>query len=144
LPEGVEGVLVGVVALHFGDAAGFHADELAARHVESPAFVVGGRVLDRDDVIGTGGDVDQSGAQRAAGERAGAGEEVVVDRLPTVMVTAECSPARQMPDRVGGEAGFHRGKIPGHERGVEPPDSRDIVLADSHPAERKSRRGQRC
>ena len=46
LPEGVEGVLVGVVALHLGDAATLHAHELAAGHVEAAAFVFCGRVLD--------------------------------------------------------------------------------------------------
>ena len=91
-----------------------------------------------DDVVGADGDVEQSRAQGAARERTGAGEEVVVDRLPTVVVTAECTSAGKVPDRVGGEARFHRGVVPGRKRGVEPPDRRDIVLADTHPGERKS------
>ncbi|MDQ1435313.1 MAG: hypothetical protein QOF59_2129, partial [Actinomycetota bacterium] len=66
LPEGVEGVLVGVVTLDLGDAPAFHADELTARHVEVPSLVLGRGVLDRDDVISPDRDVDESGVQRAA------------------------------------------------------------------------------
>ena len=47
LPEGVEGVLIGVVALDLGDPAALHPDELATGDVEAPALVIGRRVLDR-------------------------------------------------------------------------------------------------
>ena len=59
LPEGIERTLVGVVPANFRDAAVLRSHELAARDIQVPPLVHGGRTLHGDYVFLPNCDVEK-------------------------------------------------------------------------------------
>jgi hypothetical protein len=107
-PEGVESILIGVVAPDGLDGAVTDKDQLASSDVE-PVLAAGrGRPLDGHDVGVANGDVEQLGSEGAPGERSQLRQEIVADLRPPAVVTSDRAPARKVLQRVRRETALGR------------------------------------
>jgi hypothetical protein len=119
LPESVQSSLVRVVPTNLGDASALDPHQLACGDVEVAPIMLGGGVLNGNDIRVAAADVQESRAEGAAGQWVELGEEVVSYRRPAPVGARDAAGTRQQPNRVVGEAAGGGVEIVVSDRGVE-------------------------